>query len=91
MISATPALSSAPRSVVPSVVISSWPTWFSSSGDSSGWIDWPESPSTISPPSYRTRCGETPAPLTSRAVSTWANSAIVGTSCSTVAGRVPVT
>ena len=28
MISATPALSSAPSSVVPSVVTRSWPTWF---------------------------------------------------------------
>jgi hypothetical protein len=37
------------------------------------------------------RCGETSAPLTSRAVSTWAKNAIVGTSCSTVAGRVAVT
>ena len=36
MISATPALSSAPSSVVPSLVTSSWPTCSSSSGISFG-------------------------------------------------------
>ena len=89
MISTIPALSSAPSSLVPSVTISSWPTWSElrrrpadhlprvAEYDLAAFIPHPPR--------------ETPAPLTSRAVSTWANSAIVGTSCSTVPGRVPVT
>ena len=51
MISAMPALSSAPSSVVPSVVISSWPTWLASCGDSSGRMTLGDWPSGISPPS----------------------------------------
>ena len=50
----------------------------------------PSVPSSISPPSYVIRCGFA-LPLASRAVSTWAKSAIVGTSRSTVDGSVAVT
>ena len=52
MISATPALSSAPSSVVPSLVTMSWPTLAASSVSSAGSITWLGSPGrTIGPPS----------------------------------------
>ena len=44
MISATPALSSAPSSVVPSLVTMSWPTRAASAGSSAGSITWLGSP-----------------------------------------------
>ena len=92
MISATPALSSAPSSVVPSVWMSVWPTKCFSSGNSSGVMaSWPLR--RISPPSYSsTMRGFTPAPLMSGEVSTWAMKPITGAfSQPGVAGIVPIT
>ncbi|MGY3420877.1 hypothetical protein ACVWZW_001352 [Bradyrhizobium sp. F1.13.4] len=51
MISATPALLSAPSSVVPSVVMMSLPIWFFSAGCSAKRITWLVSPGNVmSPP-----------------------------------------
>jgi len=51
MISAIPDLSSAPRRVVPSVVIKVWPGYFSKLLKSAGSSLKPEFPSSITPPS----------------------------------------
>ena len=91
MISATPALSSAPSSVVPSVVISSWPSGrevgavldpdhlpvHPRQDDLAAVVDDPLRP--------------TSAPVTDGLVSTWARKPTVGTSSSTVAGTVAKT
>ena len=92
MISATPALSSAPSSVVPSVWISVWPLKNSSSGKSATRIvSWPFS--AMSPPSYSSMMrGLTSLPLMSGDVSTWAMKPITGAfSQPGVAGTVPIT
>ena len=92
MISATPALSSAPSSVVPSVWMSVWPLKKASSGNSSTRIvRWPLS--TKSPPSYSsTMRGLTSLPLMSGDVSTWAMKPMTGAfSYPFEAGTVPMT
>ena len=92
MISATPALSSAPSSVVPSVWISVCPLKKASSGNSETFIvSWPFR--AMSPPSYSsiTR-GFTSLPLMSGEVSTWAMKPMTGAfSHPFEAGTVPIT
>ena len=92
MISATPALSSAPSSVVPSVWISVCPLKKASSGNSETFIvSWPFR--AMSPPSYSsiTR-GFTSFPLMSGEVSTWAMKPMTGAfSHPGAAGIVPIT
>ena len=80
MISAIPALSSAPRSVVPSLVTMSCPTRAASSGSFSGSSTWRASPgSAIGAPSHAScTSGFTPAPMTSGVVSTCAMSPTTG-------------
>ena len=80
MISAIPALSSAPRSVVPSLVTMSCPTRAASSGSCSGSSTWRASPgSSIGAPSQAScTIGDTSAPLTSGVVSTCAMSPTTG-------------
>ena len=92
MISATPALSSAPSSVVPSVWISVWPLKNASSGNSATRIV--SCPlRTMSPPSYSSMTrGRTSLPLMSGEVSTWAMKPITGAFTHPgVAGIVPIT
>ena len=92
MISATPALSSAPSSVVPSVWISVCPLKNSSSGKSATRIvNWPFS--AMSQPSYSSMTrGLTSLPLMSGEVSAWAMNPITGAfSQPGVAGTVPIT
>ncbi len=88
MISATPALSSAPSNVVPLLVTMSWPTRAASAGRSAGSRTWRESPGRVigSPSHASCTIGDTPAPSTSGDVSTCATRPIVGPS--TVPGRV---
>ena len=90
---ATPALSSAPRSVVPSVVMRVAPIRFASSGLSATRIILVGSPGNgISPPAYcAITCGLTFAPLVSGDVSRCALNATTGTSCDTLAGTVAMT
>ena len=82
MISATPALSSAPSSVVPSLVTMSWPTRPTSAGESSESSTWVGSPgSTIGEPSHASwTIGRTFEPLTSGVVSTCAIKPTTGAS-----------
>ena len=92
MISATPALSSAPSSVVPSVWMSVCPLKNVSSGKSATRIvNCPLS--TMSPPSYSSIVrGRTSLPLMSGEVSTWAMKPTTGAdSQPAVAGTVPIT
>ena len=92
MISATPALSSAPSSVVPSVWMSVWPLKKASSGKSATRIvSWPLR--TMSPPSYSSMTrGLTSLPLMSGDVSTWAMKPMTGAfSQPGVAGMLPMT
>ena len=94
MISATPALSSAPSRVVPDAVTMSLPAWCSSAGQ----LPMPttiagSSGSAMSCP-FQPRCtiGFTPAPLASGEVSTCAIRPITGTfGLFVVAGSVPNT
>ena len=75
IISATPALSSAPSSVVPSVQTRSSPTRLLSAGSFAGVIAIlcpSTSPQTKSPPVYVTMWGFTPAPGATSVVSRWA-------------------
>ena len=75
MMMATPALSSAPSSVVPSVVMSVWPTERSSSGLSATRITRPGSPGKARcrrRDSCAITCGLTSAPVVSGEVSEWA-------------------
>ena len=90
-ISAIPALSSAPRSVCPSVTIMSSPTCCRSSGNFSGEDTIP-SDSTISFPSqFFTMRAFTFSPLQSGEVSQWAMNPITGASPLIFAGRVAQT
>ena len=77
---ATPALSSAPSRVVPSLVTRSWPTRSASPGMSSGSSTWPGSPGSRSGAPSQPRCtsGRTPVPETPGAVSTCAIRPTVG-------------
>ena len=80
MISAIPALSSAPRSVVPSLVTMSWPTRTARAGSASGSRTCRGSPgSAIASPAHASwTIGDTSAPVTSGVVSTWAISPTTG-------------
>ena len=92
MISATPALSSAPSSVVPSVWMSVWPLKKLSSGKSlTVIVRWPLRK--MSPPSYSSMMrGLMSRPLMSGEVSTWAMKPMTGAfSHPGVAGMVPIT
>src|SRR6476659_7308112 len=82
MISAIPALSSAPSRVVPSLVTMSWPTRAASAGSAFGSSVCRGSPGrTIVSPSHDSwTIGVTPAPVTSGVVSTWAMSPTTGAS-----------
>ena len=88
MISAIPALSSAPSSVVPSLVTMSWPTRSASAGSCVGIEDLPRvarKQRSARPPRPRGRSATTPAPMTSGVVSTCAMSPTTG--ASTVPGK----
>ncbi len=89
-ISATPALLSAPSSVVPDAVTMSWPVCSASAGSSvSRSTAAVSSGRTRSRPSYaRCTSGRTLAPDISGDVSTWAMKPIVGTVAVRVDGRV---
>ena len=94
MMAATPALLSAPSSVVPEAVTMSLPTCRRSAGISDGLSTIEgSSGSTMSPPcQLECTIGLTPAPLSSGEVSTWAMKPITGT-CGflLVAGTVAMT
>ena len=82
---ATPALSSAPNKVVPSVTIKSCPIYCSISGNIRGERTiFSASFNTISPPAYETIRGLTPSPDISGLVSKWEINPIVGTSWSSI-------
>ena len=89
IISATPALSSAPSSVVPSVTISSSPTCFERPGQRASFMTTPDS-KVNSPSGQVITAGRTFSPGASGAVSTWAMSAMEGAPL-TLAGSVPYT
>ena len=91
---ATPALSSAPNSVVPEAVMMSSPALPLSAGMVSAESTWlGSSGRTIGEPSQlRCTMGLTLAPLKAGAVSTWARKATAGMpSPSTLAGTVAIT
>ena len=92
MIAATPALSSAPSSVVPSLVTRSCPSLSASAGISAGSRTWDGSPGRriVSPAHARWTIGRTPVPGVSGVVSTCAISPTVGAS-GTVPGSVAKT
>ena len=92
MIAATPALSSAPSSVVPSLVTRSCPRLSASAGISAGSRTWDGSPGRriVSPAHARWTIGRTPVPGVSGVVSTCAISPTVGAS-GTVPGSVAKT
>ena len=90
MISATPALSSAPSSVEPSVTSSTFPRTSFMAGNcfSERMTPWPSS---ISSPVYKTSRAFTPSPLAAGEVSTCAISASVPAALTpSVAGSVPM-
>ncbi len=78
IITATPALSSAPRRVLPSEVTIVVPTYLIMSRDLAGSTVTPPSSTIVEPSHPWWRMGSTPAPGSSGEVSTWAISPITG-------------
>ena len=92
MISATPALSSAPSSVSPLEVTMSWPSLPASSGIVAGSSTVSLRGSSIGPPAYaRWTIGSTPSPGASGLVSTWARSPTTGVAPLRSPGSVAIT